>query len=398
MQITTAARTATEADPPRLLLVEDNPADARLVRELLQQYRGATISIDHVTRLDRARARLDEQRYEVVLLDLSLPDSAGLDSICRLVRHQGVGSLVVLTGRDDADLRNRGMAIGASDWMEKDRLDAARLMRAIEQAVEGPRLRRALASALEQLEAPSHRTIRMRGAAQRLASRASAIDAALRRVAVSLEAAADATRKSLSLVELDGPPPRETLQQILERVATTIGTTEHRVAAIGELARALVRETNTVMHSPVSERYRVSDTIRRAVQDASTRVDGRIQIRTTLGGTPRDLVHDDGPLLQRIVSDLAVATASLANEVQAPEIRIEFGARGRGQGLLVEARVRCGSAVWPGRARALAAVNCPSPDDYPLLAETRLLVGWLQGRMTARLASGYDLIVEVSLP
>jgi DNA-binding response OmpR family regulator len=67
----------------RLLLVEDNPGDARLLRELLRDADVADLAIVEATRLDSAEAILAEGRFDIVLLDLSLPDSSGLETVQR---------------------------------------------------------------------------------------------------------------------------------------------------------------------------------------------------------------------------------------------------------------------------------------------------------------------------
>jgi DNA-binding response OmpR family regulator len=147
MQSATHTAQTADHEASRLLLVEDNAADAHLVRSLLACHAQPHLELEHVTRLAEAKGCLDDGEYDIVLLDLGLPDSEGIDTLVSLLGHRSAGALVVLTGHDDADLRNRGMAIGADDWMDKDRLDAERLFRAVESALRRRRLERLLAEA-----------------------------------------------------------------------------------------------------------------------------------------------------------------------------------------------------------------------------------------------------------
>ena len=68
-------------EPIRILLVEDNPGDARLLRELLRENASLAFDLVHVERLADARARIESEGADVILLDLSLPDAHGLESV-----------------------------------------------------------------------------------------------------------------------------------------------------------------------------------------------------------------------------------------------------------------------------------------------------------------------------
>ena len=66
--------------PTRILLVEDNPADQRLIREMLKRAETGRFELSHVTRLEEALECIGEASFDIVLLDLGLPDSSGIDS------------------------------------------------------------------------------------------------------------------------------------------------------------------------------------------------------------------------------------------------------------------------------------------------------------------------------
>ena len=122
-------------EPTNVLLIEDNPADAGLIRELLDEYR-----LTCVDRLSEGLERLDAGGVDVVLLDLSLPDSQGVETFVR-ARDLAPGvPIVVLTGTDDGDLALEVLRKGAQDYLVKGRVDENTLVSALNHAVERHRM------------------------------------------------------------------------------------------------------------------------------------------------------------------------------------------------------------------------------------------------------------------
>jgi signal transduction histidine kinase/CheY-like chemotaxis protein len=119
----------------RILLVEDNPGDAELVREALSSVKDR-VDIAHVDSLAAARTRLAEGRIDVVLLDLSLPDAMGLEGVERLRAVAPDVPIVVLTGIRDEALGARAVHAGAQDYLVKGQTDEWLLMRAMRYAIE----------------------------------------------------------------------------------------------------------------------------------------------------------------------------------------------------------------------------------------------------------------------
>src|ERR1700682_1355028 len=85
-----------------VLLVEDSPTDSLLAKEALRE--SPLFHITHVTRLDEALTLLADRKMSVVLLDLGLPDSQGLDTLSKLHRHAPDVPVIVLTARDEEEL------------------------------------------------------------------------------------------------------------------------------------------------------------------------------------------------------------------------------------------------------------------------------------------------------
>jgi len=125
-------------------LVEDNPGDAELLRRTLRQVPRAKFEIAHVERLDEATKRLGAEPYDVLLLDLSLPDSQGLDTVSRACGRAPHIPVVVLTGTDDDALGMAALRRGAQDYLVKGESDGWLLLRSIRYAMERKRAEAAL--------------------------------------------------------------------------------------------------------------------------------------------------------------------------------------------------------------------------------------------------------------
>ena len=123
----------------KLLLVEDNPPDARLLRETLKQAPAGAFHVEHVTRLDAALERLRQETFDLVLLDLGLPDSQGMETVTRTRQANPGLPVVVLTGLDDPGVAFDAVHAGAQDYLVKGRFDAELLARTIRYAVERKR-------------------------------------------------------------------------------------------------------------------------------------------------------------------------------------------------------------------------------------------------------------------
>jgi two-component system, cell cycle sensor histidine kinase and response regulator CckA len=131
-------------DGIRVLLVEDNPRDARLLTELLRDAGTNHLHLVHVDRLAAAIDRLNRDSFDVMLLDLSLPDADGLDTLVRAHAHAPKVPIVVLTGHDDEALAVRAVRAGAQDYLVKGHVDGELLIRSIRYASERGRSLEAL--------------------------------------------------------------------------------------------------------------------------------------------------------------------------------------------------------------------------------------------------------------
>ena len=138
--------------PFRILLVEDNAADARLLEENLADAASGRFEIARAERLADALHRLDAEPFDALLLDLSLPDSHGLETVERVRAAASGLPIIVLTSLDDEVLGAQAVRLGAQDYLVKGQADGRLLTRALRYAVERQRIEEELRGLTEFLE------------------------------------------------------------------------------------------------------------------------------------------------------------------------------------------------------------------------------------------------------
>ena len=119
----------------RTLLIEDNPADARLIREVLREASNTPIELEWVKGLARGLSRLSSKPMDLMLLDLGLPDSRGLATFATAHRYSPELPIIILTGLDDRELAARAICEGAQDYLVKGCVEASSMVEAIQRAV-----------------------------------------------------------------------------------------------------------------------------------------------------------------------------------------------------------------------------------------------------------------------
>ncbi|MDH4391771.1 MAG: response regulator, partial [Aquabacterium sp.] len=117
-----------------VLFIEDNPGDVRLVREYLHDSLGTTCELREAATLGDGLSDLRSQPVDLVLLDLALSDSCGLDTLLRVQSAVPWTPVVVFTGSDDADADHAAMRIGAEDVLHKGDANSIQLVRSMQHA------------------------------------------------------------------------------------------------------------------------------------------------------------------------------------------------------------------------------------------------------------------------
>jgi Flp pilus assembly CpaE family ATPase len=119
-----------------VLLIEDNPGDTRLIRELLKEAKGVPTGLLCADRLSTGLELLSKGGVDVVLLDLSLPDSKGFETFSKVHTRAKELPVIILTGFDDEELAMKAVRDGAQDYMAKGSVNSQSLMRSVRFAVE----------------------------------------------------------------------------------------------------------------------------------------------------------------------------------------------------------------------------------------------------------------------
>jgi diguanylate cyclase (GGDEF)-like protein len=122
-----------------VLLIEDNAGDARLIEEMIREDPGAPFRLHRADRLSRGLELLAGGETGLILLDLSLPDSMGLETFTRVYAHSPMVPIIVLTGNDDQTIALSAVKGGAQDYLVKGRLDRELLLRAMHYSIERKR-------------------------------------------------------------------------------------------------------------------------------------------------------------------------------------------------------------------------------------------------------------------
>lgn len=136
----------------RVLLVEDNATDALLLQEELRHVRSPQLVIVHVDRLHDAIQRVRQEQFDIVLLDLGLPDSRGAETFGQLQAAAPHTPIIVLSGLDDEDVAIATVHEGAQDYLVKGRVESDLLVRAMRYAIQRKETEEELREKNEQMQ------------------------------------------------------------------------------------------------------------------------------------------------------------------------------------------------------------------------------------------------------
>jgi signal transduction histidine kinase len=137
----------------QILLVEDNPSDIEWVQLQLSIIFGNEMLLDTCDYLNKALAMMDEKQYDVILLDLSLPDTRGLEGLKKILAHSSQSPVIILTGLQDESMGLKAVQIGAQDYLLKGMVSSHGLKRSINYSIERNSLSRELIENIKKVEA-----------------------------------------------------------------------------------------------------------------------------------------------------------------------------------------------------------------------------------------------------
>lgn len=143
-------------DTTKVLLIEDNPGDAFLVKEMLKRVSDLDCQLTIQTCLADGIASIESETFSLILLDLSLPDSHGLETAVSIRQVAPNTPVIVLTGLQDDLIGVQAIALGVQDYINKDRINSAMLGRTLHYTLERHRLVTEREKLIQELDAYSH--------------------------------------------------------------------------------------------------------------------------------------------------------------------------------------------------------------------------------------------------
>ncbi len=281
----------SKSEARTVLLIEDNDGDARLIQEMLREAPGTNFRLECAERLTMGLERLDRGGIEVVLLDLSLPESQGLDSFLHVHVKVPDTPIVVLTGSQDEELGNRAVQAGAQDYLIKGQVDASSLGRALRYAIERGRIEKELRRRAEQLAEMDRRK-----------------DEFLATLAHELRNPLAPIRNSLNILRLScrtGPAPEHVLEMMERQVS-------HMVRLVDDLMEvSRITRGKIDLHK---ERTELAAIIRSAVDTSRPLIEAaRHQLAVSVPTEPL-ILEVDSVRLSQVIANLLNNAAKYTEE------------------------------------------------------------------------------------
>ena len=123
-------------EPIKVLLIEDNAGDYELILQMLEVSEKANFKLTHTPRLVSGLKLLESKKFDIILLDLGLPDSVGLESFKATLNKHPTIPIIILTGLANEEIGIQAIRYGAQDYLVKGEFNGKLLVRAIQYAIE----------------------------------------------------------------------------------------------------------------------------------------------------------------------------------------------------------------------------------------------------------------------
>ena len=301
----------------KLLLVEDNPGDADLIRERLEDDPLAEFDVKHVEMLADALRALAGNNFDAILLDLGLPDSQGLETVRRTVAAAAATPIVVLTGLNDDTVGMQAVREGAADYLVKGQIAGSIL----KGQITGPLLVRALHYAIERRLAQEEIRTLNRHLERRLSERTVLLESANRELDAFCRAVAHDLRSPLRGIDgFSQALLEECGEQLCEEGHTylcRIRKAAHRMGQLIDDLLQLSQVTRAAMHRTALDLTALAHTVAAELQSEEP------QRRVTFAIADGLAAEGDARLVRMLLDHLLGNAWKFTADC--PEGRIEFG-------------------------------------------------------------------------
>lgn len=315
----------TEVAPLDVLLIEDNPIDVRLLRDELREAGAAGFRVTHAAGLAQALACLEERHFDVVLTDLSVPDSFGLATLEAVLGRAGDTPVVVLTGSEEDRSGLAAVQLGAQDYLVKGETGGEMMLRSLLYAIERKQTEVALRQTNEQLAERVRKQIgRYNEALQLETLERYRIEAALRESERRFRSAFEQAAVGMAHLSVDGQFLRVNL-----KLCETLGHSEGEMLAttLAELTEAGERD----LDQPQRRRLLDGAIQNYSLERGMRRKDGRaLRMRQTFSlvrsdrGEPRYLaVVFESAAGQGAVEECERRLGAVRNELEAAHAELD---------------------------------------------------------------------------
>jgi PAS domain S-box-containing protein len=135
-----------------ILLIDDNPGDVRIIKELLKEAKEFIFDLRIAENFSKGLICIEEATFDIILLDLKLPDSSGIETLERILDEISTSPIIVLTGMDNLKLAIQAVKVGAQDYLVKGQIKSNSLIRSIFHAIDRHKMKQTIESLVYKLQ------------------------------------------------------------------------------------------------------------------------------------------------------------------------------------------------------------------------------------------------------